>query len=154
LQTGIQLVFYVGVGKRSLEDKRLGLLLQSGSTIRRHQQHLAESRPARGSRPTKGASFISPLFHGLLQFLSQLGGPGCWLRVALVGLTNEGNRGSEEQQIGGEKNGIRPYPLGVKLGLIGCEGTSTLNHGPPWLTKNLDLEKIDQPLNGLASHRV
>jgi hypothetical protein len=35
------------------------------------------------------------------------------LFIALVGLTNEGDRGSKEQQISGDENGIRPYPLRV-----------------------------------------
>jgi hypothetical protein len=40
------------------------------------------------------------------------------LFIALVSLTDESDRGSEEQQIAWEKNGIRPYPLGLILEVI------------------------------------
>ena len=38
--------------------------------------------------------------------------------MAIVGLTNEGDRGFEEQQIRGDENAIRPYPLSAIFKVI------------------------------------
>lgn len=45
--------------------------------------------------------------------------------MAIVGLTKEGDRGFEEQQIRGDENAIRPYLLGVIPEVIQRSGRKT-----------------------------
>ena len=71
--------------------------------------------------------------------------------IALVGLTNEGDRCSKEQQISGDENGIRPLHLSVIPEVIqGSHGETSISGEPGWIPLALradDLSKIFTSLN-------